>query len=205
MERTGVSNRDACKIVNACLKDLSFDSPQFILDPAKLRRQRNMWRGKDVVEHAEFTVEIVGIGFDGRTDKTLRLVEQDDGDVNRTTTIKEDHYVICSYPNGDYIDHICPQSGRAMNIVKEIISVLNERKSLASLESILCDGTNVNTAWKNGIIRLLETNIGRPLQWCICLLHLNELPLRAIFTALDGSTSTPNAFKGILGAFSADC
>ena len=48
MERTGVSNQNACKIVNACMKDMGFVSPTYLLDPAKLRRireeypQRNM-------------------------------------------------------------------------------------------------------------------------------------------------------------------
>ena len=44
MERTAVSNRDACKSVNACMKDLGFDSPVYVLDPAKLKRQRKHWR-----------------------------------------------------------------------------------------------------------------------------------------------------------------
>ena len=36
MERIGVSNRDACKIVNACTKNMGFVSPTYLLDPAKL-------------------------------------------------------------------------------------------------------------------------------------------------------------------------
>ena len=35
MERTGVNNRDACKIVNACIKDTGFVTPTYLLDPAK--------------------------------------------------------------------------------------------------------------------------------------------------------------------------
>ena len=40
VDRYKVSNRDACLIVNAVLKDLNMLSPAKAIDPAKLRRQR---------------------------------------------------------------------------------------------------------------------------------------------------------------------
>ena len=33
----------------------------------------------------------------------------------------------------------------------------------------------------------------------MCLLHCNELPLRALITKLDGDTSGPRGFKGLIG------
>ena len=39
----------------------------------------------------------------------------------------------------------------------------------------------------------------RPLQWVICLLHINELPLRAFVKTLDGETGGPQIFVGPLG------
>ena len=48
MVRTGVSNQDACKIVNACVKDMGFVSPTYLLDPAKKTKkalERNNCRG----------------------------------------------------------------------------------------------------------------------------------------------------------------
>lgn len=41
--------------------------------------------------------------------------------------------------------------------------------------------------------------MNRPLQWLICMLHLNELPLRHLFNRLDGATAGPRAFKGPIG------
>ena len=32
-----------------------------------------------------------------------------------------------------------------------------------------------------------------------CLLHINELPLRAVFTSLDGPTTGPKSFEGPIG------
>ncbi|GBN00155.1 hypothetical protein AVEN_77795-1 [Araneus ventricosus] len=37
---------------------------------------------------------------------------------------------------------------------------------------------------------------GRPLQWAVCLLHANELPLRHLLQTLDGVTSDPRAVSG---------
>ena len=45
---------------------------------------------------------------------------------------------------------------------------------------IKCDGANVNIGYKGGAIRCLEMFLKRPLQWVICELHHNEVPLRHI-------------------------
>ena len=37
-----------------------------------------------------------------------------------------------------------------------------------------------------GTMRKLEELLRRPLQWCICLLHCVELPLRHVFVIVDG-------------------
>ena len=54
------------------------------------------------------------------------------------------------------------------------------------------------TGKSKGFIASLETLIGRPLQWVICLLHLNELPLRHVFKNLDGVASGPDSFSGFM-------
>ena len=50
-----------------------------------------------------------------------------------------------------------------------------------------------------GVIQLLQVKLGRPLHYAICQLHENELPLRHLFSKLDGSTSGPNSFSGPIG------
>ena len=54
-----------------------------------------------------------------------------------------------------------------------------------------CDGTAVNTGIRGGIIRLLEVALNRPLQWFVCQLHANELPLKH----LNGPTTGPHGFS----------
>ena len=62
-----------------------------------------------------------------------------------------------------------------------------------------CDGTNTNVGRKSGVIVQLEKLNKKPFQWCICLLHMNELPLRHLVKNFDGETSGPKSFTGPLG------
>ena len=39
----------------------------------------------------------------------------------------------------------------------------------------------------------------KSVQWSICLLHCNKLPLRHVFQALDGTTSSLDSFSGQVG------
>nr|CAI5836871.1 unnamed protein product [Callosobruchus analis] len=63
-------------------------------------------------------------------------------------------------------------------IVEEHIVVVMSKINMYIVVVIGCYGTVVNTGRKNGVIVQLERKLGRPLQWLICMLHANELPLR---------------------------
>lgn len=76
---------------------------------------------------------------------------------------------------------------------------------LTKLLVVGCDGTAANTGWKSGVIRCIELKLGRPLQWFICQLHANELPLRHLFTKLDGATSGPQLYSGPIGKLLEKC
>jgi hypothetical protein len=195
MERTGLSNRDACKIINACLQDMGLDQSENLLEASKLRRQRIYWRKKEVAEHSQSLQRLSCIGFDGRIDET-RLLEAERVARKR----KEDHYVVVAFPQEQYVDHVAPQSGKASDITAELISLLNDTHSTDSLCAVACDSTNVNTGEHNGVIRQLELYIKRPLQWLVCMLHLNELPFREVFRLIDGETSGPRGLKGPVGS-----
>ncbi|GBN62988.1 hypothetical protein AVEN_25689-1 [Araneus ventricosus] len=67
---------------------------------------------------------------------------------------------------------------------------------MRKLEVVGCDGTVINTGWMNSVIHRIENHVGRPLQWSICLLLFNELPLRHIFQHIDGQTAGPKSFSG---------
>ncbi|CAG9818134.1 unnamed protein product [Phaedon cochleariae] len=50
----------------------------------------------------------------------------------------------------------------------------------------------------NGIIRNLEVDTGKSLQWIICMLHGNEFPLCHLIN-LDGETTGPTGYVGVIG------
>lgn len=77
--------------------------------------------------------------------------------------------------------------------------------SLGELDVIGCDDTVTNTGWKTGVIRSIEQEVGRPLQWVVCLLHFNELPFRHLFQTLDGETTGPKSFSGPIGIQHSKC
>jgi len=70
---------------------------------------------------------------------------------------------------------ITPTSGTTKSIEQAITDYFLERGlSMVCLLAVGCDGTNVNVGTNGGIIHLLENRLNKPLQWIICLLHMNE-------------------------------
>ena len=67
------------------------------------------------------------------------------------------------------------------------------------LKLVSSDRTVTLTGHTNGCVAWLERMLQRALQWVICLLHCNELPLRHIFTNLDGTTKSPYTLSGPIG------
>lgn len=195
VDRCKISNRDTCIIVNAVLKDLNMLSSSTIIDPAKLRRQRKLFRDQVVKQHSDENSQLTCIGFDGKQDITLVK-----GSSCRRS-ITEEHYAIVSFPGNIYIDHVMPATSKAYDVTKEIMSVINDTNSVESLLAVVSDGTNNNTGKYGGIIRQLEENLGRPLQWLICLLHCNELPFRKFFATVDGGRTTgPSTSTGVIAS-----
>jgi hypothetical protein len=99
-----------------------------------------------------------------------------------------------------------PRLGCAKEITKSIVNFLTENNiDPTKVVAVGCDGTNVNVGKKGGVVRLLEAKFCKPLQWLICQLHGNELPLRHLLEHLHGVTSGPRAFSGPIGKALASC
>ena len=114
--------------------------------------------------------------------------------------VVEEHVNIISEPGSLYFSHVVPNDGTSNAITQAIFDNLEEKNvDLAEIKVIGCDGTNVNTYLARGVIRRLEVSVQRPLQWLVCLLHSNELPLRHLFLHLDGATTGPLGFYGPIG------
>ena len=110
--------------------------------------------------------------------------------------IQTEHFTCVSEPGGSYLTHVTPDGGTGRAISRELVDLVRERS--IDLVVMGMDGTSVNTGVHNGVIRLTELELGLAVQHIICLLHLNELPLRHLFYNLDGVTAGPDTFKGDL-------
>lgn len=174
---TGTSNRNVAKIVSAVLQDFKIITEEQldqIVDKNKIRREVYKNR-KRLQEFKHENKEILrAIYFDGRKDLTLQQIE------GRRIQKQEEHISLIKEPDSIYFGHLSLQPPVcAENIKNHMLQYLNNKGiNLKDLVVIGCDGTNVNTGWKGGAIRLIEVSISKPLQWSICLLHTNELPLR---------------------------
>ena len=67
-----------------------------------------------------------------------------------------------------------------------------------TIKAVLVDNTNANTGCEGGLATLLEKKIKRNLHTIGCSLHRNELPFRALFKHLDGTTKSHTTFNGPL-------
>jgi len=121
------------------------------------------------------------------------------GSYHRKTRTEEfPDYVML--PDNAYLGHISRKRSTSEGILNSILELFAVNTIDASeLCAIGCDGTAVNTESRGGVILRLEKVINRPLQWLICQLHGNELPLRHLMEYLDGPTSGPGGFSGPIG------
>lgn len=89
--------------------------------------------------------------------------------------VTEEHIVIVIEPGHNFLGHVTPKDGTAKSVGASIQmfvsdSNIDPRKLLA----VGCDGTNVNTGWKNGKITALENHVGYALHWFLCFSHCND-------------------------------
>ena len=81
----------------------------------------------------------------------------------------------------NYFTQVTPTNGTGKQIAQVIYNALEKISLNDRVKVIGTDGTATMMGKKSGYIASLETKLGRPLQWIVSLLHLNELPLRHIF------------------------
>ena len=181
-QRYGLSDRATAAISTAVLVDHGIVSPadsSLVLDKNKIRRSKRRLNALLTQIFNNDLVPCKNLYFDGRKDSTILQIKQ--GSKYKKSIIKEEHISVLTEPESTYIGHFVPLSGSGQDICDGLHNLILEKGVVNDLEAIACDGTVINTGWKNGVIRCLERKIGRPLQWIICLLQFNELPFRALF------------------------
>ncbi|KAK5649767.1 hypothetical protein RI129_000796 [Pyrocoelia pectoralis] len=200
-DRYGLSDRSAAAIATAVLQDVgvvSSEDTTNVIDRSKVRRARSKNRENIQQQHGFCLNNIAALYFDGKKDKTL-CQEKVDNKYYRKSVVEE-HISLIQEPGSHYIGHVAPNSSSAKNIAEEILNFFEKRNfHLQDLMVVGCDGTVTNTGFKNGIITQLEVKLKRPLQRFICQLHGNELLLRHLFNHIDGNTTGPKGYSGLIG------
>lgn len=205
-DRYGVSNRAAAAISTATLVDygiISLEDQINIVDHHKVWRARQQLRRAIRATPINNEEETMAIFFDGRKDMTL--VKEKRGDKWYSMKKIEEHYVMIGEPGTFYLCHLTLERGTGSAIADSIHSSIEEMGITDKIMAVGADSTAVNTGHRGGAIHLLELHIGRPLQWFICFLHLNELPFRQLCKTLIGPTEGPTLWKGPIGNALATC
>jgi hypothetical protein len=209
-DRVGIYGRAAAFIAASALQDagiVNADDTSKVIDRSKIRRARKRARSNPSIDElVKEPKEFHSIYFDGRHDKTLTHEKSDTSSLTHQRTITEEHIAILSEPNSHYVGHVTPNSGSAKYIVLTMTTFFEQKNiNTDNVLAVGCDGTPVNTGSKGGATHLIEVHFGRPLQWIVCLLHANELPLRHLIADVDGKTTEPLGFTGPIGKQLNDC
>lgn len=191
------SDRYTAAIVNATLRMVGIPPS---VDKSKLRRaqHKNFARLNKEEIHAEFGG---GLYYDSRKDLTLTIRKRTiDGKFKFYKKLDRiEHFSLVSQPEGAFLGFVETEEGSAVCVSKTIISFSKEKKIFPLLQVLGSDGTNLNVGADGGINQYIEAELERPLHWFICLLHANELPLKALIIKLDGKTSGASNFSGPIG------
>ena len=205
-DRHSVSNRAAAAISTAALFDygiINSEDRSHVIDHHKVWRARQKLRRNLTESECLRDKEITALFFDGRRDTTLTKNEKG----NKWYGAKEiqDHYVLVGEPGTFYLDHLTIERGTGAGIADGLMKWLVENDIKNEIKAVGADSTATNTGYKNGAIRGLECQLHHPLQWIICSLHLNELPLRHLCRKYIGPTESGTQWKGPLGTALTTC
>ncbi|XP_047131321.1 uncharacterized protein LOC124810448 [Hydra vulgaris] len=211
--RNECSSNVGAALANALLHDIKHllkddvDIKDILIDKCKLDRAKS--KVKTVTEDvdSEQKKQLICLGVDGKLDqitKTSKIINSPQGEVLKKC-IEPEHHLTFTYEDGkssgNYLTHrTIPVTGATgLVLATETFSVLQEYNSLESIQAVLLDNTATNTGPISGLVVKLEELLKRKLHLIGCALHQNELPLRALFIKLDGDTTGPRSFSGLLG------
>ena len=203
-DRVNIGNRGASHLCNSYAKDMGWLTSEnrlmHTLDPSKLSKQRRREREKiKAKEEKEISSRSVqSVYFDGKKIATMVRHTSKNGKVFQKMEI-QDHYVLIEEPQSVFLGHVVPFSGHGISLAVAIHRYLKKRSWDKDAKVFGCDGTNPNIGRFQGCLPYLEKLLGHAVHWEVCLLHGNELPLRALFTFYDGKTSGPASFTGPIG------
>ena len=195
-ERYEVYGTADAAIASATLKAFGIVTEEdkiYVVNKSMLRRERQKYREEMRNKEQELFKLVDSVFVDERKDAAMTIVKVN-RNYHRQTVIKE-HYVIVGEPNVFYLLHVMLENGSGYKVATSVYSAIKNTSLEQKLKIVGSDGSAVMTGKSKRFIASLETLLGRPWQWVICLLHLNELPLIQVFQNLHGVISEPHSFS----------
>lgn len=207
-DRYGISYRSASLLASSLLHDISKFVPQvngLVFDKSKIYRERTKLRDNLRKEQRKPTTSVNAVYFDGRRDETKTIDAAQNGSLLKRIK-REEHTSLVQEPGSKYLGHVASSSSDAKTLANDIFTFfIDNAIDVRNINCLGCDGCPTNTGRLAGIVTLLESKFGNPVQWSICQLHGIELLLKALFIKLDGPTTGPNAFSGPIGKILESC
>ena len=162
---------------------------------------------ENVVDSAMNRIEedkVKGIFFDGKKDKTTKILRFNEDTKHYHSEIVEEHYTVTWEPAGKYLFHYTPEPAdadekAAKKIANPIYDWLLVRNLLGDLVMIRGDSTSTITGAVGGAIQHIEKLLGRKCHWNVCMIHINELPLRHLVITIDGKYIPKQGWTGPIG------
>ncbi|XP_065673712.1 uncharacterized protein LOC136090757 [Hydra vulgaris] len=200
-------------LANALLYDIKYllkndvDIKDILIDECKLDRAKSKVKIVSEDVDSEQKKQLICLGVDSKLDqitKTSKVIKSPQGEVQKKC-IKPEHHLTFTYEDGESsgknLTHrkISVTGATGSVLATEMLSVLQEHNSSESIQAVLLDNTATNTRPISGLVVKLEEFLKRKLHLIGCALHQNELPLRALFVKLNGDTTGPRSFSGLLG------
>lgn len=204
-----LSDRAVAALVTATLVDFGLVSQEnvcFVVDRLKVRRAREKLREESRGERNENAKTVTAIIADGKSSKEYMAQKKVGGKTVKCKGSWIKNITLTTEPESQYFSHFIltekPTKDRpAARIFCE--EMLKEFRrcggDVDNLQMFGSDSENTNTGHLGGVATYLEKSLDRKLLFCVCCLHLNELPYKASFRELDGSTKSATTYSGKIG------
>ena len=204
-----LSDRAVAALVTATLVDFGLVSQEnvcFVVDRLKVRRAREKLREESRGERNENAKTVTAFIADGKSSKEYMAQKKVGGKTVKCKGSWIKNITLTTEPESQYFAHFTltekPTKDRpaALIFCEEMLKEFRRcGGDVDNLQMFGSDSENTNTGHLGGVIHYLEKSLDRKLLFCVCCLHLNELPYKASFKELDGTTKSATTYSGKIG------
>ena len=138
-----------------------------------------------------------GLMIDERIDDNKEEIIVGEKGRKKFQIVRKENCAVIGYPGEEFLGHLAPTGGRAVDLANSVMSFIQEREiDISNLQVIFADGCNKMAGFNHGFIAEFERLLGRPLLHVHCLVHSLEKVFGHLFIIYAGPTSGPASWSG---------